>query len=183
MIRLYSKIQQQQQKDFKQKGLGLGISWQWARGFNSVAFLQTFSPKHRLFFAWADVSTVLSKMGRSFFMAPPSQPRNWHSLNLEMVTTNLALLYIHWLFSPKTVRPCRERFDKIQKQHHHIARQKKQYLVKTWVLSRQWFFNKRSMQRQALSPRDQRGSWPQGRGEVEREKWGLHWATEGTWFA
>lgn len=49
MIRLYSKTQQQ--KDFKQKDFGLAIFWQWVRGFNSVAFLQTFSPKHRFFFA------------------------------------------------------------------------------------------------------------------------------------
>ena len=44
-------------------------------------------------------------MGRSFFMAPLSQPRNWHSLNLETVTTNLSLLYIHWLLVQKRCTP------------------------------------------------------------------------------
>lgn len=82
-------------------------------------------------------------------MASSSQPRNWHSFNLEMVTTNLPL--------PSSLRrkyrtvqhTCKERFDKSKSDIAPQGRksstwQKHEFSASTWVLPTS------PMQRQAL---------------------------------
>lgn len=72
-------------------------------------------------------------------MASFSQPRNWHSFNLEMVTTNLPLPSSLRIKYQTVQHPCKEMFDKSKSDIAPQGRksstwQKHEFSANTWVL-------------------------------------------------